>query len=89
MKIAVPDYPTLSDLRALQAQFASSRRRDLEIDLTEVHRLGALLLQLLHCAAETWRADGTKLTITGMTESFSKTLDLVGYDKKSLQANIG
>ncbi len=69
------------DLKAaapLAAALLARRGTDLEVDASEVRRLGGLCLQVLLSAASTWEADGATLTILNPAGAFEEGLDRLG-----------
>src|SRR5437868_1360870 len=69
------------DLQAaepLRAELMSLRGRPLEIDASQVSRLGGLCLQVLMSARKIWAEDGVALTVNQPSPSFSEQLTAFG-----------
>ncbi len=79
--------PAILDLTAaspLKDAFLSNRGRDIQIDGTDVQRLGAQCLQVLLAARATWDADGHKLLITSYSAELIAALELFGVAPETL-----
>lgn len=82
----VPDTARLSlatalDLREaapLTERLLANRGRDLEIDASEVQRLGAQCLQVLLAARQAWSADGKRFVVAAPSPAVVATLALLG-----------
>lgn len=88
MKISVPDYPTLSDLKALQAELVAVQGKPVTLDLSAVERLSTQLLQLLLSAAGTWRNAKLAFSVEGITDSCKRTLSMAGINESDLQTGV-
>ena len=69
------------DLQAaepLRAELMSLRGRPLDIDASEVTRLGGLCLQVLMSARKIWAEDGVSLTVNQPSLAFSDQLTAFG-----------
>ena len=69
------------DLQAaepLRAELMSLRGRPLEIDASQVNRLGGLCLQVLMSARKIWPEDGVTLTVNQPSQAFSEQLTAFG-----------
>ena len=69
------------DLQAaepLRAELMSLRGRPLEIDASQVNRLGGLCLQVLMSARKIWAEDGVSLTVNQPSMAFSEQLTAFG-----------
>ena len=69
------------DLQAaepLRAELMSLRGRPLEIDASQVTRLGGLCLQVLMSARKIWAEDGVTLTVNQPSQAFSEQLTAFG-----------
>jgi chemotaxis protein CheX len=60
------------------------RGQDVELDASQVTRLGGQCLQVLLSALETWRADGCALSVVQPTTEFISGLKLLGVDQRAL-----
>lgn len=70
----------LNEAVGLHGQFVALRGRDLEIDASDVTRCGTQCAQVLLSAARTWQEDQASLSFAGLSDAFSKTLQLIGLD---------
>jgi len=73
--------PSVIDLKAvnpLHQEVLALRGRPLNIDASEVTRLGALGLQVLLSAKATWMLDGAPFNIVQPSDDFSGALQLFG-----------
>lgn len=69
------------DLQAaepLRAELMSLRGRPLEVDASQVTRLGGLCLQVLMSARKIWGEDGVALTVNQPSLAFSEQLTAFG-----------
>ena len=60
----------------LHAELTGVRGRPLDIDASQVERLGGLCLQVLLSARATWRADGQPARITQASPAFEEAWSL-------------
>ena len=70
--LALPQVLDLKAADPLRAELLGLRGRDLELDASEVARLGGLCLQVLLSARQTWAADGRRLRLASVSEAFSE-----------------
>lgn len=69
------------DLQAaepLRAELMSLRGRPLDVDASQVTRLGGLCLQVLMSARKIWAEDGLSLTVNQPSSAFSEQLTAFG-----------
>jgi chemotaxis protein CheX len=69
------------DLRAaapLRAALLERRGEAMEVDASEVERLGGLCLQVLLAAQRTWAEDGHAFSISGRSDGFREAIRLLG-----------
>lgn len=69
------------DLQAaepLRAELMALRGRSLEVDASQVTRLGGLCLQVLMSARKIWAEDGLSLTVNQPSSAFSEQLTAFG-----------
>lgn len=71
---------------ALRAQMRAQTGGALVLDASGVTHLGALGLQVLLSAAQSWRAAGQTLTISPRSEAFDEALALFGVPLADLQS---
>lgn len=70
----------LNEAVGLHGELLALRGRDLEIDASEVTRCGTQCVQVLMSAARTWQEDRASYSFAGVSDAFSKTLQLIGVD---------
>lgn len=69
------------DLQAaepLRAELMALRGRPIEVDASQVARLGGLCLQVLMSARKIWSEDGLALTVNQPSSAFSEQLTAFG-----------
>lgn len=77
--------PEVLDLKAaapLKAALLELRGGGMQIDASEVRRMGGLCLQVLLAGARAWSEDGMAYTIEPRSEAFSETLALFGAETR-------
>lgn len=77
------------DLKAaapLQSELLSVRHTPLNVDASNVQRLGGLCLQVLMAAQATWAADSVSFSISSPSPAFQEALSLFGAE--DLQSSI-
>ncbi len=75
------------DLKAaapLAGELLSHRGQPVEIDASQVSRLGGQCTQILLSAVATWRADDVPLSIRDPSASFLESLELLGIHPADL-----
>ncbi|WP_374574333.1 STAS domain-containing protein [Phenylobacterium sp.] len=86
---ATVSLPAILDLQAadpLRAEILSLRGRPLDIDASQVSRLGGLCLQVLLSARATWEADGLSLRIDQPSDAFIEQMAAFGNPDVHVQA---
>ena len=68
----------LSAVGALAEALKTMRGQELQIDASDVRRIGALCLQVLLSAKATWTADGQVLNVTHPSGEFIEAITLLG-----------
>jgi chemotaxis protein CheX len=84
--------PPILDLKAasaLQQQFLSRRGAALQVDASQVERLGGLCLQVLLAAQAAWAADGEALIYDGPSPELLAGLDVFGVKPDALNYQKG
>jgi chemotaxis protein CheX len=79
--LAAISLPPVLDLQAadpLRAELLSLRGRPLQVDASQVNRLGGLCLQVLMSAKKLWAEDGQSFTLEDPSEVFSEQLSAFG-----------
>ena len=77
-RIELPEILDLSAAGPLAAEFLSHRGEALRVDASRVERIGGQCLQVLLCAANTWKADAVPLAIVGASSGFTDGLARLG-----------
>lgn len=76
----------LNEASALQKKLLELSGTDVVIDASGVEKTGAICVQVLMSAARTWEAAGKSFTYSEVSETFSKTLQLIGVNIDPLLA---
>jgi anti-anti-sigma regulatory factor len=69
---------------ALRDQMLARRGTPLEVDASQVRRVGAQSLQVLIAAARTWTADGHAYHVTNSSSELLDTIALIGLSREDL-----
>jgi chemotaxis protein CheX len=89
LSAATVSLPAILDLQAadpLRAELLALRGRPLDIDASQVARMGGLCLQVLLSARRTWEADGLPLRIDQPSEAFIEQMAAFGNPDVHVQA---
>lgn len=81
---------SILDLRAaapLADEFKARRGADIQIDASNVERLGAQCVQVLMSAEKTWTSEGFKLLIVNGSPEFNEGLGVLGVTFCETQMN--
>ena len=73
--------PAVLDIQAadtLRAQFLAARGQDVVVDASNVDRLGALCLQVLLSAQQTWAGEAQTITIDQASDAFVSQWTMFG-----------
>lgn len=70
----------LNEAVGLHGQLLAMRGHDLLIDATAVQRCGTPCIQVLMSAARTWEEDQKSYRLSGVSDAFGKTMQLIGID---------
>ena len=76
------------DLKAaapLAELLLSRRGHDVEVDGSDVERLGGQCLQVLLAARASWAADGRNFVVENVPQAVINTLELLGVTSAALQ----
>jgi len=76
----------LNEASALKSSLMDLRGSGLEIDASQVKRVGAQCVQVLMAGAYAWNADKKPFTFVKASEAFLKTLQLIGVNADHLLA---
>jgi chemotaxis protein CheX len=76
--IALQPVLDLRAVAALKAELVAVRGTAVEIDASQVQRLGGLCLQVLIAARNAWAVDGFEFSVVGRSDAFDHALTLFG-----------
>lgn len=71
----------LAAAKPLWEELSAARARPLDVDASNVDRLGGLCLQVLMEARRTWRADGVAFAIANPSQAFIDAVRLMAGDE--------
>ena len=80
--LVLPEIIDVVAVAPLHKELCGLRGEDIQIDASNVQRVGGLGLQVLLSAAATWRSDGHSLATINASQTFTETVRLSG-------ANLG
>jgi len=89
LSAATVSLPAVLDLQAadpLRAEILALRGRPLDIDASQVARMGGLCLQVLLSARATWMADGLPLSVDQPSDAFLEQMAAFGNPEVHVQA---
>jgi chemotaxis protein CheX len=86
--LALPETLDLKAAGPLKSAFLERRGDSVEIEASQVRRLGGLCLQILLAARKAWSDDGKVFSITGPSEAFLETIRLFGAEGALLSTDI-
>ncbi len=84
VKLSAPPALGLATASALRDELIAARGRPLDLDASQVQRVGGLGLQILLSAAKTWREDGVAFSVSDPSAEFINDLQRMGVDAASL-----
>ena len=70
----------LNQASVLHGKLMEMRGSPVDVDASEVERVGAQCAQVLMAGIKAWEADGKPFTFSKASEAFDKTLKLIGMD---------
>lgn len=76
----------LNEASELRSKLMSLRGKAVEIDASDVERVGAQCMQVLMSGAKTWEADKQPFGFAKASEAFLKTVQLIGINIEHLLA---
>ncbi|MGA1800648.1 STAS domain-containing protein [Rhizobium sp. HT1-10] len=85
-KISLAAVLDLNEASTLRSKLLGLRGNNVVIDASGVERAGALCAQVLMAAAKTWDEDKHSLTFSKVSDSFQKTMQLIGVNMDHLLA---
>ncbi|OCW56217.1 STAS domain-containing protein [Hoeflea olei] len=82
--LKLPDILDLNAASRLHEQVLAHKGEDIDLDATEVTRVGAQCVQVLLAAVLSWRSEDRTLAVRTASESYVKTLQLLGISEEAL-----
>ena len=82
--LKLPEVLDLNAASRLHEQVLAHKGEDIDIDASEVTRVGAQCVQVLLSAALSWRSDEQSLKVGKASDAFVKTLQLLGISDEAL-----
>jgi anti-anti-sigma regulatory factor len=82
--LLLPDCLDSAAAQALKGEMLGRRGTPLEVDASQVRRVGAQSLQVLIAAARTWQADGLAYHVTNSSSELLDTIALIGLSREDL-----
>lgn len=76
--VELPECLDSSAAEAVRNLFLSVRGRSIEVDASQVRRVGAQSLQILIAATRTWQADGQSYRLVNPSPALTDTIALLG-----------
>ena len=89
---AAVSLPAILDLQAaepLRAELMALRGRPLNMDASQVARMGGLCLQVILAARNTWAADGVSIHVDQPSEAFIEQLGAFGNPELQFEPEGG
>ncbi len=77
--LTLDDILDLKAAKPLAESLLARRGADLDVDASNVRRLGGLCLQVLLSAVATWSADGKALAFLNPAPAFVESLERLGF----------
>lgn len=74
----LPQNLDLGAAKTLHSDFLQARGAPIEIDASEVERIGGVCLQVLIAAAAAWRRDGHEFRVVAPSQAFTEAIRLMG-----------
>lgn len=74
----------LNEASTLHSKLSELRGGSIDIDASDVERMGVQCVQVLVAGINAWKAEGTDISVTNVSDAFDKTLKLVGVDLEML-----
>ncbi len=82
--LKLPEVLDLNAASRLHEQVLAHKGEDIDIDATDVTRVGAQCVQVLLAAALSWRSEDQSLKVKQASDAFIKTLQLLGISDEAL-----
>jgi chemotaxis protein CheX len=76
--LKLPENMDLNAVSAMHNQLGELKGNPVEIDASDVRKVGAQCAQVLLAAKKSWDADGKEFLIGPVSEAFETTLKLLG-----------
>jgi chemotaxis protein CheX len=82
--LKLPEVLDLNAASRLHEQVLAHKGDDIDVDASEVNRVGAQCVQVLLSAVQSWRADRQQFKVAQASDAFIKTLQLLGISDEAL-----
>jgi chemotaxis protein CheX len=82
--LKLPEVLDLNAASRLHEQVLAHKGEDIDIDASDVNRVGAQCIQVLLAAAKSWRAEDQHFKVEPASDVFVKTLQLLGISDEAL-----
>ena len=82
--LKLPEVLDLNAASRLHEQVLAHKGEDIDIDASDVKRVGAQCIQVLLAAARSWRAEDQHFRIEPASDVFVKTLQLLGISDEAM-----
>ena len=84
--IKLPPVLDLNEASTLQGQLMNMRGSDIVLDASGVERVGVQCVQVLVAGARAWGQDQKSFLVEKASQSFEKTMQLIGIDPANMVA---
>ncbi|MEQ8481894.1 MAG: STAS domain-containing protein [Hoeflea sp.] len=82
--LKLPEVLDLNAANRLHEQVLTHKGENLELDASDVNRVGAQCVQILLSAAQSWQAEKQGFKVVKASDAYIKTLQLLGISEESL-----
>lgn len=82
--LKLPEVLDLNAASRLHEQVLAHKGENLDVDASDVSRLGAQCTQILLSAAQSWQADKQSFKVVQASGAYIKTLQLLGITEETL-----
>lgn len=82
--LKLPEVLDLNAANRLHEQVLAHKGENIDVDASDVSRLGAQCVQVLLSAVQSWRADDQSFKVAQASNAYIKTLQLLGISDESL-----
>lgn len=82
--LKLPEVLDLNAASRLHEQVLAHKGENIDVDASDVSRLGAQCVQVLLSAVQSWNTDHQSFKVSKASDAFIKTLQLLGISDESL-----